>query len=145
VLIEAFREIQGAELWVVGMPRMPIDPLREAARGARSPVRFVDRFVTDPEVTAYFRRADLVVLPYREIDQSGVLYTALAFGKPMVLSAVGGFPELAERHGAGRVVPPGDAAALRSAIQDLLADEPARRELGEAARRAAVGPYSWDR
>ena len=145
VLIEAFREIQGAELWVVGMPRMPIDPLRETAGGARSPVRFVDRFVTDPEIPAYFRRADLVVLPYREIDQSGVLYTALAFGKPMILSAVGGFTELVDRHGAGRLVPPGDVLALRSAIAELLAGDGARAGLADAAARAAAGPYSWDR
>src|SRR5207302_1805949 len=137
--------IEDAELWIAGMPRMPVDSLREAARGSRSPVRFVDRFVTDPEIPAYFRRADLVVLPYREIDQSGVLYTALAFGKPMVLSAVGGFVELAERHGAGRIVRPGDAEALRSAITELLGDEASRRALGEAAASAAAGPYSWDR
>src|SRR5947199_2863829 len=140
VLIEAFREIQGAELWVVGMPRMPIDPLREAARGARSPVRFVDRFVTDPEIPAYFRRADLVVLPYREIDQSGVLYTALAFGKPMILSAVGGFSEI----DALRLVPPGDAAALAEAISNLLARPEERDRLAAAAVQAAAGPYSWD-
>ena len=145
VLLEAFREIEGAELWVVGMPRMPLEPLREAAARAASPVRFVDRFVTDPEIPAYFRRADLVVLPYREIDQSGVLYTALAFGKPMVLSEVGGFPELAEQHGAARLVPPGDASALRNAIDQLLRDEPARRELGEAAAHAAARRFSWDR
>ena len=45
-------------------------------------VRFVERFVADEEIPALFRRADLVVLPYREIDQSGVLFTALAFGRP---------------------------------------------------------------
>ncbi len=145
VLLEAFREIDGAELWIVGMPRMPLEPLRDAAARSASRVRFVDRFVPDPEIPAYFRRADLVVLPYREIDQSGVLYTALAFGKPMVASAVGGFPELAERDGAARLVPPADAGALRAAIEDLLRDDASRRGLADAAARAAAGPYSWDR
>jgi glycosyltransferase involved in cell wall biosynthesis len=107
-------------------------------------VRFVDRFITDPEIPAYFRRADLVVLPYREIDQSGVLYTALAFGKPLVLSAVGGFVEVAEQHGAARLVPPGDEEALAAELGVLLTDESARAELGAAAARAAAGPYSWD-
>lgn len=144
VLLEAFREVRGAELWVVGMPRMPIEPLREAAARAGSTVRFVPRFVTDPEIPAFFRRADLVVLPYREIDQSGVLYTALAFGKPMVLSEVGGFSEVA-RHGAGRLVPPGDPAALAAALSELLADGDERARLADAARTAAAGPYSWDR
>ena len=142
VLLEAFRGVEGAELWVVGMPRMDVETLR---RAAPRDVRFVPRFVTDPEIPAYFRRADVVVLPYREIDQSGVLYTALAFGKPMILSAVGGFVELAEEHGAARLVPPGEPDALGAAIGELLRDEPARRELAAAAARAAAGPYSWDR
>jgi glycosyltransferase involved in cell wall biosynthesis len=127
-----------AELWIVGMPRMDIEPLR---RAADSRVRFVPRFVPDPEIPAYFRRADLVVLPYREIDQSGVLYTALAFGKPMVLSAVGGFGEV----GAGRLVPAGDPRALSSALTGLLSSASERQQLGEAAAAAAAGPYSWDR
>ena len=145
VLLEAFREVEGAELWVVGMPRMPLEPLRETAARAGATVRFVPRFVTDPEIPAYFRRADLVVLPYREIDQSGVLYTSLAFGKPMVMSAVGGFVEVAEEHGAGRLVPPGDPVALAAALTELLGDDAGRERLAVAARAAATGPYSWDR
>jgi glycosyltransferase involved in cell wall biosynthesis len=102
------------------------------------------RFITDPEIPAYFRRADLVVLPYREIEQSGVLYTALAFGKPIVLSGVGGFRELAEDHGAARLVPPGDAEALAGALSELVEDRRARERLASTARDAAAGPYAWD-
>jgi glycosyltransferase involved in cell wall biosynthesis len=139
VLLDAWRSVDAdAELWIVGMPRMDLGPLRARAD---SRVRFVPRFVTDPEIPAYFRRADLVVLPYREIDQSGVLYTALAFGKAMVLSDVGGFSEV----GAGRLVPPGDAGALSSALSELLSSASERQQLGEAARAAADGPYSWGR
>jgi glycosyltransferase involved in cell wall biosynthesis len=145
VLLEAFREVEGAELWIVGMPRMPVEPLREAAAHCATTVRFVPRFVTDPEIPAFFRRADLVVLPYREIDQSGVLYTALAFGKPMLLSAVGGFTEVEREHGAAQLVPPGDPATLAAALNELLSNEGARERLAEAAGEAAAGPYSWDR
>jgi glycosyltransferase involved in cell wall biosynthesis len=144
VLLEAYRRIEGAELWIVGMPRMPMDGLRDLARQARGTVRFVDRFVTDPEIPAFMRRADLVALPYRNIEQSGVLYTALAFGRPLVLSAVGGFPEIAER-GAARLVPPDDPSALADALRELLADPAAREELSRRARAAAEGPYSWQR
>ena len=90
---------------------MDIAPLRAIAPPN---VRFVPRFITDGELPAYFQRAALVVLPYREIDQSGVLFTALAFGKPLLLSDVGGFPEIAAT-GAARTVPAGDALALRAA------------------------------
>jgi glycosyltransferase involved in cell wall biosynthesis len=144
VLLEAYRRIEGAELWIVGMPRMPMDGLRDLARQARGTVRFVDRFVTDPEIPAFMRRADLVVLPYRNIEQSGVLYTALAFGRPLVLSAVGGFPEVAER-GAARLVPPGDPQALAETLGELLADPSALEALGAAAAREASTTYSWDR
>jgi glycosyltransferase involved in cell wall biosynthesis len=148
LLIEAFASApEDAVLLVVGMPRMPVERLREraGALGIESRVRFVPRFVRDCEIPAFFRRADLVVLPYREAEQSGVLSTALAFGSPLLLTAVGGFVELAERHGAARLVPPGQLEPLRAALLELLEDGRERERLAEAARRVASGPYSWDR
>jgi glycosyltransferase involved in cell wall biosynthesis len=147
-LLEAFERVSASggsapELWIVGNPRMDVAPLRELADRAKGRVRFVTRFVDDAEIPAIFRRADLVVLPYLDAEHSGVLYTGLAFGKPMVLSAVGGFPEVAEA-GAARLVPPGDTAALAAAIEELTKDESARAELAAAATRAAAGPFSWD-
>jgi glycosyltransferase involved in cell wall biosynthesis len=140
VLLEAWRGIEDAELWIAGMPRMDISSLRAAAPPS---VRFVPRFVTDSELPAYFQRADLVVLPYREIDQSGVLFTALAFGKPLLLSDVGGFPEIAAT-GAARIVPAGDPAALREALRELLGDPAVLAELSSRAKEAAEGEYGWD-
>ena len=143
VLLEAFGRVEGAELWIVGNPRMDLEPLRRVAQEAPGRVRFVTRFVEDAEIPAIFRAADLAVLPYRDAEHSGVLYTGLAFGKPLVLSAVGGFPEVAA-HGAGRLVPPGDPAALASTLSELVANAPARDRLAAAARAAAAGPYSWN-
>src|SRR3954471_10316330 len=74
VLLEAFSRVERGELWIVGMPRMPMDELRELADRVPGRVRFIDRFVPDNEIPAFMRRADLVVLPYRNIEQSGVLY-----------------------------------------------------------------------
>ncbi|WP_026910233.1 glycosyltransferase family 4 protein [Patulibacter minatonensis] len=144
VLLDAWRRLgataRTAELWIVGLPKMDVRALRESApRG----VRFVDRFVTDEEAAAYFRRADVVVLPYREIDQSGVLFTALAFGRPMVLTKVGGFPEIA-REGAAELVPPGEAGPLARALGTLLHDGTRRRALAARASQLASGAYSWD-
>jgi len=140
VLLRAWQGIEDAELWIVGMPRMDIAPLEAIATPG---VRFVSRFVTDLELPAFFKRADLVVLPYLEIDQSGVLFTALAFGRPLLLSDVGGFPEVA-KSGAARLVPSGDVSALHAALVDLIGDSEQRAQLGAASRAAADGPYSWD-
>jgi len=145
LLVDAMRELEGAELWIVGRP-LGVDlgllRARAAATGAR--VRFVSRFVADREIPSIFERADIVALPYRDAEQSGVLYTALAFGKPIVVSDVGGFPEIAAR-GAARLVSSGLVAPLAAALGDLIADPQARAALGAAAAAAAAGPYSWDR
>jgi glycosyltransferase involved in cell wall biosynthesis len=142
-LLEAFRRVEGAELWIAGNPRMDMAPLYDLAAEAPGRVRFLPRFVTDAEIPAIMRRADVLVLPYRDAEQSGVLYAGLAFGKPMVLTAVGGFPEVAA-DGAARLIPPDNPADLAAELQDLVIDETARRELGAAAAREAAGPYSWD-
>lgn len=142
-LLQAFRHVKGAELWIAGNPRMEVEPLHALAARAPGRVRFLTRFVPDAEIPAIMRRADLVVLPYRDAEHSGVLYAALAFGKPIVLSAVGGFPEVAEQ-GAGRLVPPEDPVALAAALTELVDDAGARAELAAAAARVAAGAYSWD-
>jgi glycosyltransferase involved in cell wall biosynthesis len=143
VLLDAWRGVHGAELWIVGRPRVALDPLR-----ARAPagVRFVPRFIADAELPAFFRRADVIVLPYsrtERFDFSGVLAAALAFGKPVVLTDVGGFAEVAQT-GAALLVPPDDPDALRDALVGLIEDPETRGRLAAAAAAAAAGPYSWD-
>ncbi len=142
VLLRAWRGIADAELWIVGRPRMALAPLRALASAG---VRLIPRFVSDSELRAFFRRADVVVLPYsrtERFDQSGVLATALAFGKPIVVSDIGGFGDIAAL-GAARLVAPDDVAALHEALTVLLADDGARERLALAALAAAAGPYSW--
>jgi glycosyltransferase involved in cell wall biosynthesis len=145
VLLDAWRgsegeaPIEGAELLIAGMPRMDISALQAAAPPN---VSFDPHFVTDAELPAYFERADLVVLPYLQADQSGVLFTALAFGKPLLLSDVGGFPEM-QSTGAAKIVKTGDPHALGRALRELLADRATLTEMCVRARAAANGRYSW--
>jgi glycosyltransferase involved in cell wall biosynthesis len=142
-LLAAWAGVPGAELWIAGRPMMDLAPLR--ALGGEG-VRWVPRFVSDGELAALLQRADVVVLPYartQRFDQSGVLATALAFGKAVVVSDIGGFSEIAAA-GAARLVAPGDPEALGEALSELVADPAERRRLGAAALAAARGPYSWD-
>jgi glycosyltransferase involved in cell wall biosynthesis len=145
ILLDAWRGVEGqppienAELWIAGLPKMDMAALKRTAPPA---VRFDDRFIDERELPAYFERADLVVLPYLQADQSGVLFTALAFGKPLLLSDVGGFPEL-EQTGAARIVPAGDARALGAVLRELLGDRATLTKMCVKARAATRGHYSW--
>ena len=137
----AVRErVPDATLLVAGRPMMDIGALPVDQPG----VVFLPRFLSDAELAAALRRADLVVLPYRRIDNSGVLAAALAFGAPLVMSDVGGFGELHRGEGVGELVPPGDAAALAATLGRLLADPDARARLAERSAAAAAGPLGWD-
>ena len=138
-----------AELWIAGMPRMDIDPLRAAAAsgggrpaGERA-VRLVPRFLADEEIRALLERAALVVLPYREIEHSGAAFTALGASTPLLLSDVGGFPEIADT-GAARTFPARDVQALADELVRLLGDPGALAAMAERARAAAAGPYAWE-
>lgn len=143
-LLRAWRRVHEAELWIVGRPMMDLAPLRALSGPG---VRWVPRFVAEGEIGALLERADVVVLPYartERFDQSGVLATALAFGKPAVVTDIGGFSELAEA-GAVRLVAPDDPESLGAALAELVADPGGRERLGAAALAAARGPYSWER
>jgi glycosyltransferase involved in cell wall biosynthesis len=138
-LLHAWRGVEGAQLWVVGRPMMPLPPMPAGAT-------LVPRFVGGGEAEALIARADVIVLPYtrtERFDMSGVLAAALGAGRPTVLSDIGGFSEVAAT-GAGRLVAPGDVASLRDALAELVADPDERARLGAAALAAARGPYSWD-
>ncbi|HUY59018.1 MAG TPA: glycosyltransferase family 4 protein [Solirubrobacteraceae bacterium] len=145
-LLHAWGGIMGAQLWIVGRPMIDVARLKAAAPPG---VQTVPRFVTPAEEAALFERADIVVLPYERSERfgfSGVLATALGFGKAVVLSDVGGLAEVGSDpiKPAARLVAPGDAAALRAALGELIADGEARGRLATAAAHAAATTYSWD-
>lgn len=120
------------------------DRLRALAADAASGVHADLRFLSDGEFAGYLRRADVVALPYRRIDQSGVLFAAVGLGRPIVATRVGGFPEVVGDHGLGAIVEPGDPDGLAEALIALLCDPARRSACADAARRAADGPFSWD-
>ena len=78
-------------------------------------------YIDNNEIATYFFAADVVVLPYNEVTQSGVLQIAYAFGKPVVATCLGGFKEAVENGKNGFLVPPNNAKMLaeekRTSIQ----------------------------
>ncbi len=146
LLIEALPGIPGARLEVIGSPRMAIEPLQERARalGLDERIRWDLRFVDDATRDAAFARATVVCLPYRWIEGSGVLATALARGVPVVTTSVGSFPELCAQYDLGAPVSPEDPAELAHALVRMLADGPARAAALAGIARARR-ELTWER
>jgi glycosyltransferase involved in cell wall biosynthesis len=121
-----------------GLPRAIAGdgPLRDRVPGGA-------RFVPHDELGAWYDRAAVVCVPSRREGYGFVAREAMAHGRAVVVSNVGGLAEAVEDVDTGVLVPPGDVPRLREAIEALLADEPRRARLGAAARRRAEAAYSW--
>jgi glycosyltransferase involved in cell wall biosynthesis len=102
-------------------------------------------FVPNAELGPYYGRAAVVAVPSRREGYGVVCAEAMAHGKPVVASAVGGLLDLVRHGETGLLVPPGDAAGLREALRWLLGDAELRRRLGDAARERAREHLSWER
>jgi glycosyltransferase involved in cell wall biosynthesis len=102
-----------------------------------------NRYIPDSEVPIFFRRASIVVLPYIEATQSGIIPIAYAFGKPVIASRVGDIPDVIESEKTGILVESGNSKVLANAMIRLLTNEQLRNEMGFNARRKMETELSW--
>jgi len=79
-------------------------------------ITLVDEYVPDEKVNLYFSAADVVVLPYLRASQSGIAHIAMSFGKPVVVSEVGGLKESMANYEGTFFVPPADVDSIKEAI-----------------------------
>lgn len=103
-----------------------------------------NHYISFKQGAELFERCSLVVLPYIEASQSGVVTAAYGFKKPVVITDVGSLTEVVDDGVTGYVVPPGDEVALARAVIKLLKDEALRKEMGENGYRKLKKDLSWD-
>jgi glycosyltransferase involved in cell wall biosynthesis len=101
-------------------------------------------FVPPAELTGLYARAAVVACPSHREGFGVACLEAMAHGRPVVASGVGGLLDLVVSGETGVIVEPGNVPALRSALERLLADPELRRSMGEAGRRRAAEHFSWD-
>ncbi|NJP06007.1 MAG: glycosyltransferase family 4 protein [Chloroflexaceae bacterium] len=89
-----------------------------------------NEYVSNEQRAELFQQASVVVLPYIEASQSGVIPLAYSAAKPVVATRVGGIPEIVDDGQTGYLVAPGDAQALADAILRLLTNPERCREFG---------------
>jgi glycosyltransferase involved in cell wall biosynthesis len=102
-------------------------------------------FLPHPELERRYAAAAVVVCPSRREGFGVACAEAMAHGKPVVASRVGGLLDLVVDGETGLLVSPGDAADLRAALEWLLAEPDLRRRLGAAGRAHVAEICSWER
>lgn len=140
-LVRAFNalppnEIEGYWLTVVGETwegwTLPNELIANSCY--RSRITFVNRYVNDEEVAAFFAGADAVVLPYHRSSASGPLHIAMSWGLPVIVTQVGGLSEAVADYQGVILVPPENPTAICDAL----------RQVTRLRRSRFTDPHSWE-
>jgi glycosyltransferase involved in cell wall biosynthesis len=114
-------EAERFELHVMGETwegwTLPVDLIESSPH--RSRITLVNRYLTDDEIAAAFSATDVVLLPYTRSSASGPLHIAMAYGRPVVLTDVGGLRDGASGYDGVTWVPPSDPDALQATLLTL--------------------------
>jgi D-inositol-3-phosphate glycosyltransferase len=155
-LLDAFQRVAAGRddyrLIIAGEPKKGSENYQEQIEqqiqrtGVSASVIQKFQFIPDEDAELYLKAADVLVLPYKEIFQSGVLFLSLSFGLPVIAADVGSFREEIIEGKTGFLCTPGDTADLAKTIRTFF-DSKLYMELGERRpqiREYARTEYSWD-
>ena len=131
------------QLWVVGDFGEDKNEYVEQIRTfeIEDQVQMVQGYVPDDEVEKYFAASDLVVLPYLSATQSGIVQIAFGFEKPVLVTEVGGLPDVVTNGKTGYVVEPRSAEMIAEAIMDYYINN--RREAFVSQIEKEKDRFSW--
>ena len=145
VLLKAFeivhKELPEAHLTIAGSGKFPFDitPYME-----KDYISIENHFIDMPELVDLISETNIVVCPYIEATQSGVVSTVLAMGVPLIVTRVGTLPDRIINGHNGIVIEPSDIIALASAIVELQKDPKRVKSMRESIiNDASAGDYSW--
>jgi glycosyltransferase involved in cell wall biosynthesis len=134
-----------ARVRIVGKPYMDVAVLQAQAASAGVTVEIETGFVGEEDVASFFSHGTVAIFPYREIEASGVLFLALAHGRPIIASRLGAFSELLTDGRHGLLVPVEDVPALTAALEQMLTDRVFAAACAAEVQALAGSVPHWDR
>ncbi len=110
-----------------------------------SNIEIINEYIEDDLVAELFQRASVVVMPYVEGSQSGIIPIAYAFRKPVVVTDVGSISEVVDEGKTGFIVPSKDSESLAKAVSIILNNSDLRKQMGENSYRKMEEELSWEK
>jgi glycosyltransferase involved in cell wall biosynthesis len=138
------QKIENCRFVIAGKPiqNYKVPSLPDLPKG--STFNLQTKYITNSQLCTLMQQASLVVCPYIDASQSGVVLTAYAFNRPIVATNVGGIPEYIEDGVTGKIVPLKNPEALAAAIIDLLSNVDLRNQMSETIKGTKNKWLNWD-
>lgn len=102
------------------------------------------KYIPDEQISWYYCSADINVLPYREIYQSGVVHLSYSYEKPVIATNIGSFPEVIINGDTGILVEKDNYGELKNAIISLIYDDEKMKSMGQKGKKYIQNKFSWD-
>jgi len=144
----AMQKNPNLKLIIAGMPANP--ELKERytktieSLNSKEQIIYEFSFIPSDDIAGYFSASDLVILPYKNIDHSGIVHLAYSFAKPILATNVGDFSEIIEEKKSGFLIEKDDYEKLADAIYNAFADKDILVRMGLYAKELNRTKYSWD-
>ena len=142
-LCEAFAAIADQSDYRLVIAGKHIYPIAIRRQPEQSKVVILNEHISNDKLRYLFRHCSLVVLPYRDATQSGVLMLAYAFGSPVLCTQVGGMPEMVREGITGITVPPGRPELLAKGIGEALNEPERLQRMGSQGAQFAKRNFNW--
>jgi len=152
LLLEAFEiaalKNQKLKLLIAGQPASGdlhdkyVEIIKQSAVQDR--INFHFNYIQANEVAEYLISSDVVILPYKNIDHSGIVHLAYSFGKPIIATNVGDFKESIEQGKSGYILNKNNAECLAEAINNIFSCEEKLEDMGRYIKHLNNSRYSWD-
>lgn len=144
VLLDAFRDIlkENPQIRLLIAGNGSCSEYHEAFAELKDALDLEIRWIADNEMASLISAVDIVVLPYIEASQSGVIPLAFSLGKPVIATHVGGIPEQVPDN-AGILLPPNNPSAIAKAVTELYEDSNKILEMGNNANKYALENLTW--
>ena len=111
--------------------------------GVQDKIIFHPQFIPTDEVETYFMAADIVVLPYKNIDHSGIVHLAYSFGKPIIATRVGDIETMIAEDGTGLLLKKNTPEDLAETINHAFEINEELKAMGKIAQKLNGTKYSW--